>query len=356
MSTQGNFYRQLSVRSLGMVSSIGLNASSSCAAIRARISRFEELPFHCQTGEPIIGAPATEAILNRQGTERVTTLLAHSVLECLNLQADRQYMLHNPPLIIAVIDTLDRPDYSSELPRKILEDLQRILKITFVKGSTIMPSGKIGFFRALTHAKQILDDGHSDYCIIAAADSMLNVRALRWLEEHNRLKTEDNSDGVIPSEASAAFWITKADNCKDSMLDIAGIGFGEEASTFEEDSPNLAIGLADAMRGALNNARTSLSHIDFRVGAMTGQQWEFVEASTALARVQRVHKEDFELLVPAEQLGDVGAALPACMLAAVTIGIQKGYVPGPSAILYSSSRSSERAACVVVAGKEDING
>ena len=72
-----------------------------------------------------------------------------------------------------------------------------------------------------------------------------------------------------------------------------------------------------------------------------------MEASTALARIQRIHKEDFDLFVPAEYLGDVGAALPACMMVTAAMGFAKGYAPGSSAILFSSSRSKERAACVV---------
>jgi 3-oxoacyl-[acyl-carrier-protein] synthase-1 len=133
------------------------------------------------------------------------------------------------------------------------------------------------------------------------------------------------------------------------MLDIMGLGFGEETSVLEEDTPNLAVGLADALRRALADAHIPLQEIDFRVGGMTGERQGFMEASTALARIQRVHKDQFELWAPAEMLGDVGAALPACMMVITAVGIAKGYAPGRSAILFVSAYSSQRGACVVVA-------
>ena len=126
-----------------------------------------------------------------------------------------------------------------------------------------------------------------------------------------------------------------------------GIGFGVEESAGKEGKPNLAIGLADAMRAALSNAGVLLPDVTFRVGGMTGERRAFMEASTALARIQRVHRDGFELWVPAEMLGDVGASLGACMLVVTAVAFAKGYAPGDNALLHVSSRSRDRAACVV---------
>ena len=352
-----SLYGPISVKSLGMVSSVGLNAASSCAAIRARISRFEELSFHDRaTGQPIIGAPATEATPDRQGYRRLAPMLCRAIRECMTSLNPQLARTKGPPLLLVAIDDLERPDYPEDLPRRLLEDVQRTLGIQFPEESKVLAVGRTGFFRAVERARRLLNRLEIDSCIVAGVDSLLNGRALQWLESRDHLKTEDSPDGVIPGEAAAALCLTRPNNNGASMLDIVGLGFGDEASALREDAPNLAVGLADALRNALADARIPLHEIDFRVGGMTGDRLEFMEASSALARVQRVHKDKFELWVPAEKLGDVGAVLPACMVVVTAVGIKKGYAPGRSALLYASSNSSDRAACVVVAPKEGQYG
>jgi len=63
------------VASVGMVCSVGLNAAAACAAMRAGIARFEELPYLDQRVEPIIGAtvPGLDEGLRRH--ERLLELL-----------------------------------------------------------------------------------------------------------------------------------------------------------------------------------------------------------------------------------------------------------------------------------------
>ena len=59
-------------------------------------------------------------------------------------------------------------------------------------------------FRALEAARGLLDSRKADACIVAAADSLANGRALDWLQDRGRLKMELYPDGVIPGEAAAA--------------------------------------------------------------------------------------------------------------------------------------------------------
>jgi 3-oxoacyl-[acyl-carrier-protein] synthase-1 len=251
-----------------------------------------------------------------------------------------------PPLLVA-IDEPGRPDYAPDLPERLLEEVGKALGFRFPLPSGVFPGGTTGFFRLLERARQMLAGPTAQGCIVAAVDSLVNSRALHWLEEHGRLKTPFESDGVIPGEAAAAIWVRPAASSGSSLLDIIGLGFGQEPSLKEEDRPNLAVGLAEALRAALSDAHLSLPEIDFRVGGMTGERAGFMEASTGVARIQRVHKENFVLWVPAEKLGDVGAALPACMLVITAVAMAKGYAPGGRALLFISARNPERAACVL---------
>lgn len=337
----------LAVESVGMVSSVGLNAVSCCAAVRAGISRFEEILFHDSEGTPIIGAPAIEAVVDRQGYRRLAPMIAMVIQECVNTHYESEKYFNGKIPVLVNVDSLDRPDYPNEVSDLLLAEMREILGKDFPKTITIYPEGKTGFFRSLLKVRELLKRPDVEACVIASGDSLLNARTLSWLENNDHLKTENNSDGVIPGEAAAALWIGRAYRHRKAMMYIAGIGLGNEESVSHEDKPNLAVGLAEAMRKALAETGVEIHKIDFQVGGMTGERLEFMEASTALARIQRVHKEDFDLFVPAEYLGDVGAALPACMMVTAAIGFTKGYAPGRIAVLYSSSRMQERAACII---------
>ncbi|RMI00753.1 MAG: hypothetical protein D6681_11210 [Calditrichaeota bacterium] len=338
----------LSVESVGMVSSIGLNAPSCCAAIRAGISRFEEIPFHDHFGNPIIAAPAIEAVPNRQGYQRTIQLLVLAIRECiLSHPAHRKYIPQKVCLLIH-IDTLDRPDFPENLLDYMAADINEGLGEIAPDRIEIYPEGKTGFFRSLIRARKILNDSHFDACIIAAGDSLVNGRMLAFLENNDRLKTEHNSDGVIPGEGAGALWVSRFSRQVKSMLIVAGIGLNKELSVLEKDKPTLGIGLANAIKESLKDAGIPLHSIDFRIGSIAGERLDFMEASTALARVQRVHKDHFELWLPAEQLGDTGVALPACMTIIAAVAFSKGYAPGRSALVFSSSRSAERAASIVL--------
>lgn len=331
---------ELSVRSVGMVCSVGLDAPSACAAIRARVSRIEELHFHDRTGKPILGAPAREATIGLQGAARLAPMLARAIRECSG---------NAPVPLLLAVDDLRRPDLGEDRPARLVEEVQRLMGLKFPPPVDVFHEGRTGFFRALQRAADLSKRLDFDGCIAAAADSYLNGRALDWLLEQDRLKTEFNPDGIIPGEAAAALFLQRPKKGRASMMQIAGLGFGEE-----NESPNLARGLADAIRAALASARVELEEVDFRVGGMTGDRRTFMEASTALARLQRVHKDEFELWVPAEKLGDVGAALPACMLVVTATAFAKGYAPGARALVTVSSDSPARAACVVTGGADGM--
>lgn len=343
------YNRFLSIKSVGMVSSIGSNAFASSAAIRAGISRFEEIPFHDKNGKPIIGAPANEVTENNVGYDRMIPMICNAISECLNHYRPGKSLKNDSVFLIIVTDSSSRPDYPKNLSQMIINGLKSIRGFEYYKKTKFYAEGSIGVFRALTEVNNLFQNPDIEGCIVAGVDSMINVAALNWLEKEERLKTEENSDGVIPGEAAAAIWIDRYNPKDRSMLNIAGIGFGSEKSLLDDDKPNLAIGLSEALANALKNTDISLEVVDFQVGSMTGERSEFMEASTAFARIQRVHKDKFELIIPAESLGAVGAVLPLCMLVDTAVRIQKNYAPGRIGILYDTSHSTEKGACIVFA-------
>lgn len=340
----------LAIQSIGLVSSVGMNAVSSCAAIRARLSRFEELSFRDQKGNPIIGAPVVELAGKYQGGKRLITMLLDAIRECMNSYQARTRQSKKSIVLLIAIGDLGRPDYAEGLPAWLLTQVKAQLGAIVSPESAVFSEGETGFFTAFSRARLLMSTGQVDSCIVCAVDSYVNADALKWLEKHDRLKTKTNCDGIIPGEAAGAVLITRPKMDGQPLAYILGLGFGQELSCRQENMPNVALGLAEAMRQALKDAAVPLQAIDFRVGGMTGERVGFTEASTALARIQRVHKDEFELWVPAEKLGDIGAALPAAMVIVTVVGMLKKYAPGTRALLFVTQKDAKRAACVVAAG------
>lgn len=339
----------LAIQSTGMATNVGLNARTTCAAIRAHIARFEEVAFRDARGVPILAAPAADAVGGRQGHHRLTPLLCLALQDCIDSSGQQAAeVLRTVPCLI-VIDCLDRrPDLPGDIATTLLAELRSAFGTDLHPLTQVATVGATGLVEAMTVVAARLS-AEMPSCLVVAVDSLINREMLAALERQRRLKTDDNSDGIIPGEAATALWFCRADSNRPMLAHVLGIGVADEPSSLDSSQANRGIGLAQAMSRALADANIPLHKVDFRVGSMTGERWGFVEASTALARIQRIHKDDFALWLPAEQLGDNGAALSACMLSVTAVGVAKGYAPGPVAILYLSSLKEKRAACVLSA-------
>ncbi|HEX5749512.1 MAG TPA: hypothetical protein VFZ09_25005 [Archangium sp.] len=338
---------RLVVQGIGMVCPVGLDVAAASAAVRARMPRFNTLPFHDQRNQPITGASVPEIVRTHQGYRRMVPLLVRAIGECITRRERAGEAVPRSVTLLLAIGGPARPDHPLDMEERLMRELQERLGFPLSRSSRVFAQGPSGCLRALEHAVQLLARRECDGCIVAAADSLVGSRALSWLEQQDRLKTETNSDGVIPSEAAAALWVARPGHSLHSLLDIQGLGFAEEPSAKQEDAPKLAEGLAQAIRHALVDARRTLRDVDFRVGSVTGEREAFMEASTAFARLMREPRPTFPLWLPAEILGDVGAALPACMLCITAFSMAHGYAPGRTALLFVSSPGPERTACVV---------
>jgi 3-oxoacyl-[acyl-carrier-protein] synthase-1 len=338
--------RALAVVSVGMACNVGLNAAAACAAVRGHVNRFDETFFRDSDGGPVMAGVATEVVEGRQGYRRLSPLLRTALADCLGGAESTPDALRTVPCLI-VVGSGNRPDYPPNLPQTLLSELSAAFGVGLHPQTRVVAAGAAGVFKALAAARVLLDVSGS--CIVAAVDSLVNRKILRALSADRRLKTETDSDGVVPGEAAAAVWLTRPSETRPALAHILGIGVADEPSVLNRDQPNKGIGLAHAMSAALSESGLELHEIDFRVAGMTGERLAFVEASTALARIQKVHKDNFELWVPAEQLGDVGAALSACIVVVATMGIAKGYSAGPRGIVYCAPHGEARVACVLAA-------
>lgn len=331
----------------GLVCSVGLDADSAAAAMRAGIAQFEETGYLDNDGQPIIGAavPGLDRTLTRG--ERLIQLLTLAITECLGKLPPVARPQQIP--IIVCLSERNRPGGAADLARNIVGRIEHALGVSFHSGrSGAVAMGHTAAFRALRVARKLLDDDEIPACLVCGVDSYINAASLDWLERSERLKTEDESDGVIPGEAAAACLVTASrPGAPGQAVRIKGLGFATEAATVLSTEVLHGDGLADAARKALADARMNMREIDFRVSDVTGESYGFREQILATARLMRVVKQEFPIWHAADSVGDTGAAAGLCQLIMSASGFSQGYAPGTRALCCTSAVGGARAAAIV---------
>lgn len=332
------------ISACGMVCPVGLHAGSACAAFRAGISAFGELPFHDRQNQPVIGASVPSSGLDSRRRHRLAEMLALAVEDALRDRPKTDWSA--VPLLVGLAE-LGRPGDADDMAPTLLADVQALLDIRFHRElSAALPFGHVSGFVGLRLARELAASGRASSSVVCGVDSYLNVASLDWLDELGRLKTKDNTDGVIPGEAAAAVLVEL--DSQAGGAELVGLGFSVETAGVLSDDALLGIGLADAARTALGEAGWGFHEIDFRLSDVTGENYGFKEHALAHARLMRVVRlADHPLWHPADSIGDTGAAAGIVQLVMASIAWGRGYAPGARAACFTGSVAGQRATAML---------
>jgi 3-oxoacyl-[acyl-carrier-protein] synthase I len=327
----------------GMVTSVGFNAPSTCAAIRCAINNFTETRFMDNGGEWIIGSqvPLEEPW---RGLEKLVRMIAPAIRECLaraeNMAAE------SIPLLLCVAEE-ERPGRLQGLDEQLFHDVQSELGLRFHPSSRVVARGRVAGALALAEARRLIYEERMRFCIIGGVDTFLVASTLAAFEAKNRLLTSENPNGFIPGEAGAALLVGRpSQNAKEEVVCL-GIGAGQEDATVDSEEPLRADGLVQAFKAAFAEAGCTIDDLDFRLTDSNGEQYGFKEAALAMTRTLRARKDRFEIWHPADCIGETGAAIGPCVLGVALAAARKRYSPGPSALCHFSGDNGERLALVL---------
>jgi 3-oxoacyl-[acyl-carrier-protein] synthase-1 len=338
---------RMEVTATGMVSSVGLSAASACAAMRAGLSAFVQLPYRDNTTrEPITGSPVPVPSRSLGRDARLVDLLAMAIADA--LAGELGAGCEQVPLLVAVAEP-GRPGGGASLAGTLVARVEQRLNRKFHPGlSQVLTGGSAAGYRALEAARKLLVERRVAACLICGVDSFLNARSLLWLEAHGRLKTRRNSDGVIPGEAAACVRVElRARAPRQALATVDGLGFARELATVLNEEPLRAEGLVKAGRAALEEAGQRMEDMELRLSDVAGELYSFKEQALALTRLLQVKRESLPLWLCAESIGEVGAAAGLCQLVRVAQAWQRGYAPGTRAMCFASSAEGARAVAVV---------
>jgi 3-oxoacyl-[acyl-carrier-protein] synthase I len=329
----------IAILKTGLVTSVGLSAPATCAALRAKLSNPSETRFIDSGGEWIM---AHQVTLEQpwRGLTKLAKMAALAIEEALEgvPKADWDHI----PLLLCVAEA-DRPGRLDGLDDTLFTNIRGELGVQFALQSAVVAHGRVGVAVALAQARALLAQGTAKRVLIAATDSFISWPTLSHYEREGRLLTPRNSNGFMPGEGAGALLVGKSDGSASELL-CAGIGFAREAAHLDSGEPLRAEGLSQAIKAALADAGCEMHHMDFRITDLSGEQYYFKEAALALSRTLRQRKEEFDIWHPAESTGEQGATAGAAVIALADAACRKAYTKGPNILAHMANDSGQRAA------------
>ncbi len=341
---------QINIVAAGMVTAVGLDRVSSCAAMRGRLDGFQETRFVAGSGEWQIGAPVPLP-RNWIGAKRLAHLVSGAIVEVLRQVPEAA---QEAALILCLAEE-DRPGRLPVDGPAFAATVAEIVEARSAKSTVLVSHGRPAGFAALERARKVLAEGSARYVIIAGVDSYLTGPAIAHYLGNERLLGPDNPNGFIPGEAAAAVLCTAAPV---GRLVLAGLGLSREKAHIynglDEDGLDLPLrgdGMTAAYKTALDEAGATLTDIEYRISDLIGEQFFFKQTTLASLRLERGRKEFQDLWSPGESLGNIGAATVPVMIGMALSAAEKGYTPGSPVLIEASSDAGACGAAVFHARK-----
>jgi len=333
----------LEIASIGMVTAVGLDAPSSCAAMRARLDGFQQTGFGAGEDSYLTGSPVPLP-RNWVGERRMAHLAAAAIIEAFEAvpEARGQTALI---LCLAEDDRRGKPfNDSSNLLRRIAN----IVQVEPHVRSRIVAYGRPSGHVALDHARKLISGERLRYVMIAGVDSYLTQGAVSAYAGQERILSDDNPNGFIPGEAAAAVLCMAP---KGAGLRLWGLGLSREMASIynTQDLPLRGDGMTTAYNTAFRETGIEMNRLGYRIADLIGEQYWFKQSALASMRLLRGRHDFQDIWSPGESLGNVGAAVVPIMLGMAFTAARKGYAAGDPVLIEASNDAGACGAAVLAA-------
>jgi 3-oxoacyl-[acyl-carrier-protein] synthase-1 len=352
-----------------MVSSLGFDVATSCAAARAGLSRAASIDHYVivsEEGEDI-GVTCHATALGTSGFEGQVRLMRLADLALTDLYHSNPWLINCGRCAAYVATTAREGDLSEEhdsehkekwtdwlphFPRRRADSNGRVKGQSSLAVRFSIEVGATGFAHAVAAAKADLSSGIVDSAFVGGVDCLLDEETLARLEADNRLKSPDAPAGLQPGEGAAFIVLQLAHNvpANQSLAILGGIGWGvEENPAGGEETPTGA-GLANAIHAALTASGEQGRF--WCIADQNGEHYRAMEwgcADVLLAASSLGHNMHPSRWNPAVSFGDTGAAAAPIAVCMAITAAQRGYAPAKTAIItIGADQSGERAALALL--------
>jgi 3-oxoacyl-[acyl-carrier-protein] synthase-1 len=342
MSLESHF-----VVSVGASTSVGRDAWSSAAAVRAGITGFVQHPHLVDSiGEPIRLAMAPWLDVEMPAISRFTELLWPAIDQAL---VPLDAAAEGARLALALALPAGRPGVPGDLEQVLRTQLARRYEGRFA-AIALFPHGHAAGLIALDAACAKLAQGAFDACVVAGVDSWVNADALDWLDGCEQIHGAgplNNAWGFIPGEGAGALlivgeaFVSRLGSAP--LVRVLTTGRGLEANRIKTETICIGEGLTSALREAIGGVPSSSTISDVYCD-MNGEPYRADEFGFAGVRVKERFQSLSDFVAPADCWGDVSAASGPLFVALAAIAGLKGYAKGRFALAWASSEEGERSA------------
>jgi len=348
----------LLVSATGMTTAVGHDAATSCAAIRAGISRAAPIPHaaaldpDAQALVPVIGHSVWGLTEGASAVARWQAMAANAfrdMCESANLPVSddgaywsRVGLMLITPELEGVRFLFCDPCQSDAVRSSYVDPLVAKLQVPLNRDNVfLLSAGRVGAIRAIENAKQLFARRTIDRLVVLAADSNLDAFSLLWLGESERLKAPDKPSGLMPGEAAVAIMlddpsqVTVAPVAQKAWIKAAIAD--REPEAFGERRHGAA--MARALTHVLHFARLGQPFVGDLITDLNGEEWRAYEFGAAISRVDRSLLQDYQAVLPAFSTGDVGAASALLGTALAVRAFERRYASGSTALISCMSLS-----------------
>jgi 3-oxoacyl-[acyl-carrier-protein] synthase I len=358
----------VAITGLGAITSVGMDAVTTCASIRAGLSRPAlldhgfVLDVREQQEIPITGHPAGSVARGFSNVGRWLQLAAVA-LKDLCSSAALPTPVEDPGVwrqttCLAVVPVLgerflpdpncseDEIDGAFALP--LLERVRRF----FGPGRTrVLARGRAGVLESLEMARRHFDRHEEARAIVLVVDSLVDIAGVEWLTEMGRIKSDDNPVGLSPGEAACAFLLehpaSASSRGASPIATVRSVATGQEPMSFLSGEISQGQALAEVIRTVLAGTNNDRPFGGTVIADLNGETWRAHEFGTARTRVPRSLWESDDVMLPVSSTGDAGAATAGIQLAVACRALARGYAGGDRVLVTCSDEEGTVGAAVL---------
>ncbi len=370
----------LVISGLGMVSNLGFDVVSTCAAQRAGLIRRHPLGDYTSFDEaelqaPVPGAPIkgfSDGFIQSGAWVRLASAALEDLVRYGGLPGSEDARFWQGTGVAWVLPEIsferflwpepEVPALLSKFCAELLADLSR-LPLRMISNGFIT-IGSTGATLAMRHIQELFSESRLERVLLLGSDSWLDHLSMSQLIHQGRVKTAERPVGLCPGEAAAGVLVEKAWHARQRearaearILAAASGPAPEPLEVDDEDTPprsrsHLAPGwgrnLATAVKTALATAGLREPFRGDLLLDLNGEEWK--------ARVwghaqQLLHEHvDFsrsQAVIPAVSFGDIGAASGVAALCLATRSFARGYASSNRALICSISDNGDTGAILM---------
>jgi len=335
------------IASAGLLTSVGLDAASSAAALRCRLNLFERVGLddgeHTATVSPL---PADCQAPELGAAEVLGQWMAQAALQaCTALPGLGLSELTASDLpVLACLAERQRPGRPARWDHELVN--------AFVQqfgqpgaGSRTFARGSVAIADALAQAHELLYRQGAPAVLVVAADSYLLPDTLSALCLSGRCLGPELPSGFVAGQAVGALLLTRLDEDTEAeQLLCTGTGQATEAARLDNDLTNTGQALTQALRQACEAAHQDIGATDLVIADLSGEAFYAEEHALAGLRAFQECATSPALWLPAESLGNTGAVSGLIALAWLLQAQQMDYAPGFNTLCQFQGDDGARAA------------